>query len=1091
MNKALIYCFLALIGFHNSVFSQSLLKDGDIYRISVEVEGIYKLTHGDLTSYGIDLKNESIHNISLLSNGGSMLPQLNSIERQNELYPLSVEFEGIIDGKWTENSSLIFYVEPLETISYNQSKDAFEIENYIYDNKNYVFLKIGGESSYTPIQVENSNSVTSTIIETTRAYVHYEEDSDYIIGSGREWYQKTFYKESHFDVSLNVEGIVRGSRAVLSSEIASKSKESSTVYSHAVNGVNVGEYTVGQATSLAYGDKAKSNSGEFEFLVQNSNSSLRIDVDYKGDLSKPNGYLNYLTLTFDQYIGCYEGQSTFMFQDDMPSLVKIKNPSTNLQVWDVTGHQAIKLPYDNENGTFHRSSSTRKIAIFDKTRYLSISNIEEIENQNLYKKENIEYIIITHKDFADGADHLASFHEAHNNISAKVFYVDEIYNDFSGGRVDVVAIRDFLRYHNRTNDYLKYVLMLGKASFDYQDQSNGVNKSIVPTYESRESFHNITSYASDDFYVLLEDHEGEWRERQINQYETLDLAIGRLPVSNNQQVVDYLEKMTNYVTGPGSQGSWKRNFTFVADEGDDNKHEEQSTALADAIQQNVDGAVVNRMLLKDYSRDDANPTMRQYINSGTLFLDYIGHGGETSWAAKNVFNIKDLEEWDNENNLPIIVAGTCKFATYDNPWKVGGSGAEQVVMKEKTGAIAAVSSSRSAYSSTSYAMSKSLYDILIQNYGVDGFRLGDLFKLTKNQNNAMVNARSFVLIGDPAISFSLPEFNVNVETLDGQAVDAEVSVKESQIYTIRGSVLNNNTILNSFDGNVELKIFSEDGNTLLSNTSGVIENGLFAVQFLLSETGLPNGEVLKLKFYANSEDGKEAVGSIDLNYESASSPDLKDEEPPLVVADILEINKEEEYVLFRVSITDNVSIQSGDSETDYLRLEIVRNDEVEELSLVKHYVSEGINKGYIEYKAFYVEEYFEENRIFQFFAYDMGGNEGAQTVIVKPEMVLKDVELKFIVDFSINRNDSKKSFLNIYSPDTSELTLEYTLFDLTGKKIESNEVVLNGENLNNKFYFDDLIKSHLRNGIYVFKAVVTTQSSGNQIIKSSKLIINQ
>ncbi|MFN8165816.1 MAG: C25 family cysteine peptidase [Bacteroidia bacterium] len=71
---------------------------------------------------------------------------------------------------------------------------------------------------------------------------------------------------------------------------------------------------------------------------------------------------------------------------------------------------------------------------------------------------------------------------------------------------------------------------------------------VIPTvtsYQSPGSTNNTQTYISDDFFGLLDDNEGNWYNG-----ETVDLAIGRLPVKSGDEANAALNKIQHYVTAP-------------------------------------------------------------------------------------------------------------------------------------------------------------------------------------------------------------------------------------------------------------------------------------------------------------------------------------------------------------------------------------------------------------------------------------------------------------------------------------------------------------------------------------------------------------
>ena len=135
----------------------------------------------------------------------------------------------------------------------------------------------------------------------------------------------------------------------------------------------------------------------------------------------------------------------------------------------------------------------------------------ELNNQNLHSINQADLIIITHNDFMPQANELANFHQTTNNIDIIVVSVDQVYNEFSGGSQDPVAIRDFVRmlYNKADNDEQlpKNLLLFGDASFDYKDITSN-NTNFVPTYQSYRSDNIKLSYCSDDFFGMLDENEG-------------------------------------------------------------------------------------------------------------------------------------------------------------------------------------------------------------------------------------------------------------------------------------------------------------------------------------------------------------------------------------------------------------------------------------------------------------------------------------------------------------------------------------------------------------------------------------------------------
>lgn len=110
---------------------------------------------------------------------------------------------------------------------------------------------------------------------------------------------------------------------------------------------------------------------------------------------------------------------------------------------------------------------------------------------------------------------LANFHRNYSNLNVKVVFLENIYQEFSSGKQDVGAIRNFVKYvydHAITpGNEVKYLNLFGDASYDFKNRlSRELNSNIVPIYHALNSFTlGEASFASDDFFGLMSDNEGD------------------------------------------------------------------------------------------------------------------------------------------------------------------------------------------------------------------------------------------------------------------------------------------------------------------------------------------------------------------------------------------------------------------------------------------------------------------------------------------------------------------------------------------------------------------------------------------------------
>ena len=109
---------------------------------------------------------------------------------------------------------------------------------------------------------------------------------------------------------------------------------------------------------------------------------------------------------------------------------------------------------------------------------------------------------------------------------------------------DATAIKHFLRmFYVRAgvdpNLIPRYCLFFGDATYDSRNRL-GHNMSFIPTYESTESLSITGTYATDDYFAILSDNGA------MNNFDLMDIAIGRLPVNSLSEANDMVAKIKGY-----------------------------------------------------------------------------------------------------------------------------------------------------------------------------------------------------------------------------------------------------------------------------------------------------------------------------------------------------------------------------------------------------------------------------------------------------------------------------------------------------------------------------------------------------------------
>ena len=874
----------------NTYIQNSVLASGKWYKIAVPISGVYKLTYDDLKKLGMDLSTLDPRNIRIYGNGGGMLPENNADPRHDDLVENSIYVSGESDGVFNTNDYVLFYGEsPVKWTYYSSDKKYHHQINY-YSDFTYYFITADLGSGKRITQQSSNTNPANKFISKFDDYLFHERDSINLITSGKEWYGEYFDYLTSYSFGFPFPNIDNSSRVYVNSNMASR-YTSYSQYTTNASGHNLIS-TIGPYSGQY--EFAKTASDTITFLP----SSSTINVTISKNTANAVGWLNYIELNATRNLVFSSPQMLFRNHSSVGtgniSEYTISNISSGMKIWDVTNPLDVKdqqYSINSNNAVFRIATDTLKqfIAI-DGLGYYSPDLIGRIENQNLHNLPQTDLIIITHSDFKNQAQQIASIHNTHDNLSSIIVTPTQIYNEFSSGAQDVSAIRDFVKmFYDRattTAEMPKYLLFFGDASYDYKDRLSN-NTNYVPTFESPNGVDAQASYATDDFFGFLDDNEGPYLA------SLLDIGIGRFPAKTTDDANTMVNKINQYLTvnNPNiantgcsnslsiASGDWRNTVCFVADdeEGNDffNSCETLSSYIDTAYNQyNIDkiysDAYVQSFGAGGQRYPDVNNAINKRVDKGALIINYVGHGGEKGWALERILTVSDILSWTNINNMPLFLTATCEFSRYDDPAQV--SAGEYVFTNSKGGGIGLLTTSRVAYNTYNQSLCTQFYRNAFKKINGNYPTLGYLNMLSKN---GVSNVENFILLGDPALKLSYPENTVATTSVNGHNVGLIVdTLKAFDKVTISGIIQDPSGIkLTNFNGVIYPTVYDKKTlTTTLGNDPGSyvanfyiqksilykgkvsVVNGNFSFTFIVPKDIAYNYGVGRISYYA--EDGK-------------------------------------------------------------------------------------------------------------------------------------------------------------------------------------------------------------------------------------------
>ncbi|MEM6522703.1 MAG: type IX secretion system sortase PorU [Bacteroidota bacterium] len=916
-------CFLmTVLGYSQN----SVLQEGAWYKIPISEDGVYRLSYDFLKNAGIPVDNIDPKTIKVYGNAGGMLRQSNSVPRPYGLLENSIKVIGEDDGRFDNDDYILFFATGPHSHSYNE--DDLQFDYNIYSDLNYYFLTYSGDPGARIQSVENQGDGFS-VIETFNDFKHHEKEETNLLISGREWYGERFDLTTERDFPFDFEGLYQDSEIKITVDVMTQSFQESS-FNVSINGIALGSQSLESVPNFLnpivnnpnrYRVKGVSGKKEYSISADQINSDdIMVELSYdKGGTQRSVGYLNFIDIQVIRDLALYGDQTLFRSLESLENEISsyvIDNMNVACHVWNITNREVPQLQMYTLDGSVARfatgSTALKEFIVFDPTLISEPTSMTSIENQDLKGLPSSEFLIVTHPNFLSEAERLASFRRSNDELSVSVVTTEQVFNEFSSGKQDVSAIRDFAKYHFDRHGDLRYLLLFGKGSYDYKDILSG-NKNFVPVYESYNSLDPLDTYASDDYYGFLEENEGAWEEVNGGNH-TMEIGVGRFPVTTLEEARVVVDKAIRYESDQGTLGSWRNEVVFVADDGDGNLHHEQADELTVFIDTTFSDFNSNKLFLDEFpqiSRPNgqtspkARKALEDAIEKGALMVNFTGHGGEIGWMQEEILDLFLIDELQNRNKLPLFVTATCEFTRHDDPKRA--SGGELMVTTERGGGIAIVSTCRPVSSSSNFALNKEFLNHVFEQQNGEFLRLGDIFRLTKNGSVDLagdirkVGNRNFALLGDPSLRLTYPENRIVMTDLfEGEAsTDTLRALAQTKII---GEVRSrDNTLLSNFNGTLDITVFDNDvpKTTLgqdnppfnfserenkIFNGKASVSNGQFEVNFIVPKNISQRFETGKISLYASETSSMTDATGADISVKiggTATTPG-QDTTPPII-----------------------------------------------------------------------------------------------------------------------------------------------------------------------------------------------------------------
>ena len=878
----------------------SVLSQGEIFKLEIAQSGIFKINYDYLKSIGLNPDDIDPTKLQLYNNGEGRLKQIVDDNYIDDLVEIPYHASGLDDGKFDSNDFILFYAGGSDKWDYNPIKKQWEYDKNIYSSVNYVFLRSGVEKAKRISYLKNAEN-PDYISDKTDVFAVYESDNINLLGSnirtsgsGQDWYGDNISNNSERDFSdkfsdftydksegLNVRVVFAG-RNRNSAKLTIK--PDNKIFEVIINYVNVDDVEATFAKKI----------DDSQFFIP-ENDKFQIKIQYAGE----SGWLDKIMVNGRKKAE-YNGSLLYLTDKNAPlgkvSTFNISNINQNVLVWNVGDIEDIRGYEYTLNGSTaqlnYNNTGDPLFLVFGTDRSFPVPGKSvKITNQDLHSIIDAEMLIVYHKDFEKEAKDLAQYRESASEIRVYAVDQEEIFNEFSCGKTDPTAIRDFVRMLKIKNNSFGFLLLLGDGSYDQRgivsDKDN-----FIPVYETPGSLDPINSYPTDDYFGMISLGDG------ISLGGDLDVAVGRFPVRTSQQAENAIRKLIDYETNSEYFGDWINNFTFAADdedEGYDSAHFFGAEKISSNLKEMYPTANINKIYLDAYTQEqnaggqrypDVNAEINSNFFKGMFMFIYLGHGGPKGLAQERILQSEDIASWNNKTKLPLLLTATCSFTGFDDP-AVNTAG-EETFLKDKGGVISLITTVRAVYSSSNDALVKSIFDALFETETSKHLPIGNILRIAKNKLTSDTNnKRKFLLFGDPAMKLKFPRFKVKTTYINDKPADLGGGTIDTlsalENISIEGMITDkDDNLVSDFNGKINITIYDkiqilktkandhenqenykrefELQKNILFKGLAEVENGVFELSFILPKDINYKYGSGKISYYAIDESLNQASG---------------------------------------------------------------------------------------------------------------------------------------------------------------------------------------------------------------------------------------
>ena len=927
------------------VFSPaSALATGKWVKVETRQAGIYELSHARLAEMGFSNPDK----VSVYGSGGIQMPD-RLVQNGRNAVSDDLRQVPVIH----KNGKLYFYARGLREPVLGSS--GFESNSLnIYSDTGHYFLTDSGQAM-TLTEPDDASSLMENAADRSKGYdwrVHEEDRMHGHHNYGNEFWECALSEGNTLTWNMPVSCMALQSECSTLSRIVYMQTKSGASYNMTMRlGSNnhPSSYTGGSTgSSVLLGVPVLIRTNSFTLPKASS-----VSVGVRLNSSNTDLFYDWTLLTYTKDLsmaGMDMVQERLYLrpsaQDTDNGYVRIPSGSIVLDVTDP--FQPFVLPANAGKAYFKESAVDRTLLAFNPSNsQLMPENPVNVANQNLHglQHQKYEFLIVAVPEMLEYAEQIARLHRNHDKINVTVVTTEQIYNEFSSGNQDPVAVRMMVKMMYESQDNaLKNVLLVGPVNSEtrgirvkstYRYPIIGIQEGGI--YSSREPAIVFDYYGNTSDNLLPTQLSGM----------TMQTGVGVLPIytaTDGERVVSKIKKYLTFIDS--DDFAWYVNETITAScTGDDHLHNDQAARLGSNLQNYIrtatGGCLRNNNFAQEfYTKNSQTPVYVDMLESGKLMSYYIGH------ARYDMTHICPGPEYAKlRNKLPFFMmfAG-CDLTIPDYGDTHLGT---EIVTRFDNALIGSFCSTRTAWASENFNLADSFSKALFRDRSnkplARSRTIGEAYAQAKSSLNG-TNKLVYIYVGDPALTIPLPTRSMECELTGNLS-----AYRSGDVLTLSGSIAANDGDA-PFNGRAVLKICQPDQirssltdpaykltfqADLISSANVSVKDGVFTARIPLSravESFMSHdGAISNLNLYIGAYDPSQRLSAATLVKvpmmkagevrTETPAPDQTDTQAPTVTAEY-----DEASMSLNVAVSDDVAVIPGVGGATGLNMRIDNSD---------------------------------------------------------------------------------------------------------------------------------------------------------------------